>query len=55
MILYTVSYIFSNMGKIEPYQIAVPEAALTKLKQKLRDVDFPEELDEVGWTYGTPL
>jgi hypothetical protein len=48
-------YLFFNMAKIKPYQIAVPEAALTKLKQKLREVDFPEELEDAGWTYGTPL
>jgi hypothetical protein len=43
------------MAKIKPYQVAVPEAALTKLKHKLQAVDFPEELEDAGWTYGTPL
>ncbi|KAF8846591.1 alpha/beta-hydrolase [Acephala macrosclerotiorum] len=43
------------MSQITPYRIEVPEERLVKLKQKLQLVDFPEELEDAEWTYGSPL
>ena len=40
----------------EPYTISVPESAIEKLKRKLSDADFPDELDTPDqWPYGSPL
>ncbi|KUJ09565.1 alpha/beta-hydrolase [Mollisia scopiformis] len=43
------------MSQITPYKINVDEKCLAKLKQKLELVDFPEELEGAGWTYGASL
>ena len=43
------------MTQISPYKIAVPQAKLDRLKQKLALADFPDELEEAGWDYGVPL
>lgn len=40
----------------EPYTISVPNAAIEKLKRKLADADYPDELDTTEqWPYGSPL
>jgi len=40
----------------EPYTISVPDSAIEKLKRKLSDADFPDELDTPDqWPYGSPL
>ncbi|KAI4625121.1 uncharacterized protein J4E87_004967 [Alternaria ethzedia] len=40
----------------EPYTISVPDSAIEKLKRKLSDTDFPDELDTPDqWPYGSPL
>jgi hypothetical protein len=38
-----------------PFTIAVPDADLALLKDKLALVRFPDELEGAGWDYGTPL
>ncbi len=39
-----------------PYKISVPDSALEKLKRKLSDADYPDELDTPEqWPYGSPL
>jgi hypothetical protein len=43
------------MTQISPYKIAVPQAKLDRLKQKLALADFPDELEEASWDYGVPL
>jgi hypothetical protein len=43
------------MASIKPYKIAIPDATLDKLKLKLSITDFPEELENVGTSYGAPL
>lgn len=43
------------MAEIKPFKIAIPDAKLDRLKQKLALTDFPDELEEAGWDYGTPL
>jgi hypothetical protein len=44
-----------SSSSIEPYTIHVEEDKLQKLKQKLELAEFPDELDEAGWAYGSPL
>ena len=39
----------------EPFKIAVPDADLDLLRQKLALARFPDELDGAGWDYGAPL
>ncbi|KAF2120613.1 Alpha/Beta hydrolase protein [Lophiotrema nucula] len=44
------------MASPEPYNISVPDAAIEKLKRKLADADYPDELDTPDqWPYGAPL
>ncbi|KAF2691190.1 alpha/beta-hydrolase [Lentithecium fluviatile CBS 122367] len=44
------------MTSPQPYTISVPDAALEKLKRKLADTDYPDELDtDAQWSYGSPL
>lgn len=43
------------MSTVRPYTISVPDSALAQLAQKLSSASFPDELDDVGWEYGTPL
>lgn len=40
---------------MESHTIAVPEARLKDLNQRLSLATFPDELDEAGWDYGAPL
>ena len=42
-------------SSIKPYRISVPQATLDKLQQKLALATLPDELDDSGWEYGTPL
>ncbi|KAI4114132.1 MAG: hypothetical protein LQ338_008049 [Usnochroma carphineum] len=43
------------MASIEPYTVSVPDNQLERLSQKLTTTNFPDELDEAGWSYGAPL
>lgn len=43
------------MSHIIPYKISVPNAKIDRLKQKLALADFPDELEDSDWTYGSPL
>lgn len=43
------------MATPRPYRIDVPSSKIERLKQKLALADFPEEVAEAGWDYGTPL
>ncbi|PIL25386.1 hypothetical protein GSI_13276 [Ganoderma sinense ZZ0214-1] len=38
-----------------PFKLAVPDADLDVLHQKLELARFPDELEGAGWEYGTPL
>src|SRR5215471_13641694 len=38
---------------IVPFKIHVPDAVLSDLKQRLSRTRFADELDDVGWDYGT--
>ncbi|KAI0364087.1 alpha/beta-hydrolase [Pilatotrama ljubarskyi] len=39
----------------QPFTLAVPDADLTLLRNKLDLVRFPDELDGAAWDYGAPL
>jgi hypothetical protein len=43
------------MGSITPFKIAVSDAQLNQLHQKLKAATFPDELEEAGWDMGVPL
>ncbi|KDR82898.1 hypothetical protein GALMADRAFT_134434 [Galerina marginata CBS 339.88] len=38
-----------------PFKIAIPEASIDLLQQKLALTTLPDELDDAGWDYGVPL
>ena len=40
---------------IEPFRIAVPDAVLADLRERLARTRFPDEIPDSGWTYGTQL
>ena len=44
------------MSSPEPYTIHIPDTQLEKLKRKLEDAEYPDELDaDDQWRYGAPL
>lgn len=43
------------MADIKPYTISISQDAIDRLQQKLALSELPDELDEAGWEYGTPL
>lgn len=43
------------MASPQPFTIDVPQARVDRLKQKLSLAEFPDELEESGWDYGSPL
>ena len=40
---------------VEPFRIAVPDAVLADLRERLARTRFPDEIADSGWTYGTDL
>ena len=40
---------------VEPFRIAVPDAVLTDLRERLARTRLPDEMPDTGWTYGTNL
>ena len=43
------------MSSENPFQISVPDDALSLLHRKLSDARFPDELNDSSWDYGAPL
>lgn len=44
------------MAPVKPFNISVPDAALEKLKQKLSEATFPQDVEfSDSWDYGVPL
>lgn len=41
--------------QIEPFRIAVSDAVLQDLRERLQRTRFPDEIADSGWTYGTNL
>jgi pimeloyl-ACP methyl ester carboxylesterase len=41
--------------QVEPFRIAVPDAVLDDLRERLARTRFPDEIPGSGWTYGTSL
>jgi pimeloyl-ACP methyl ester carboxylesterase len=44
-----------SQAKIEPFKIAVPDAVLADLRQRLERSRLPDEVPDTGWEYGTNL
>jgi len=42
-------------GAAEKFTIAVPDAVLTDLRERLARTRLPGEVRDSGWTYGTNL
>jgi pimeloyl-ACP methyl ester carboxylesterase len=40
---------------VEPFRVAVSDAVLTDLRERLARTRFPDEIPDSGWTYGTNL
>lgn len=40
---------------VEPFRIAVPDAVLDDLRQRLTRTRYPDEIVDSGWAYGTDL
>ena len=40
---------------VRPFEIHVPDAVLDDLRDRLQRARLPDELDDAGWDYGTPL
>lgn len=43
------------MPEIKPYKIAVPQAKVDRLMRKLDDAEYPDEIEDAGWQYGSPV
>ena len=43
------------MNSIQPFHISVPSHKLDRLRQRLALSELPDELDNAGWDYGSPL
>ena len=41
--------------RVEPFTIAIPEAALSDLRDRLARTRWPDEVEGAGWDYGTSL
>jgi hypothetical protein len=41
--------------ELRPYRVDIPEADLEDLAARLAQTRFPDELSDVGWSYGVPL
>jgi hypothetical protein len=38
---------------VQPFTIAIPNAALTDLRERLGRVRWPDQIDGIGWQQGT--
>jgi len=45
----------SNSQQPTPFKIAVPDAVITDLKERLAKTRYPDQLENAGWKYGTEL
>ncbi|EIM89732.1 alpha/beta-hydrolase [Stereum hirsutum FP-91666 SS1] len=39
----------------KPYEISIPDSALSDLQNRLSLIRFPDELEDANWDYGVPL
>ena len=44
----------STQQDISPFRIGIPQAQLDDLKSRLANTRWPDELPDVGWSYGVP-
>jgi len=49
------AFFVTTMSKVQPYTISIPDEDIARLKAKLQDTRFPDELEGVEWQYGAPL
>jgi pimeloyl-ACP methyl ester carboxylesterase len=45
----------TNTMEVRPFRIQVPQADLDALNDRLDHTRWPDELPDVGWTYGVPV
>jgi hypothetical protein len=46
----------TKMSGVKEYKIDVPQQKLDRLKRRLDDAEFPDELEDgPGWDYGAPV
>jgi hypothetical protein len=51
-----LTYKHTDMSGIKEYKIDVPQQKLDRLKRRLDDAEFPDELEDgPGWDYGAPV
>jgi Epoxide hydrolase N terminus len=43
------------MSAESPFKIAISDSQLSLLRQKLDLTNLPDELEDAGWSYGSPL
>ncbi|RDB18925.1 putative epoxide hydrolase [Hypsizygus marmoreus] len=53
--LYDFSFSHNMSFEESPFKIAIPDSQISLLQQKLALATFPNELEDAGWSYGTPL
>jgi Epoxide hydrolase N terminus len=44
-----------EMSDITAFEISIPDDRINDLKQRLELAKFPDELEDAGWDYGSPL
>jgi pimeloyl-ACP methyl ester carboxylesterase len=45
----------ADSSPIQPFRIDIPQAALDDLRDRLARTRWPDELPDVGWSFGVPL
>jgi hypothetical protein len=53
--LYYLDLGHGIMSSPKPYTIAVPDAQIQRLRQRIELTTFPDELEDAGSDYGAPL
>ena len=43
------------MSQVKEYKIDVPQAKIDRLMRRLDDTEYPESIEDGGWTYGAPV
>ena len=43
------------MAQVKEYKIDVPQAKIDRLMRRLDDTEYPESIEDGGWTYGAPV
>lgn len=43
------------VSEVKEYTINVPQEKIDRLMRRLEDTEFPQELEDAAWDYGSPL